>query len=128
MVDSGIYFSREELQCSCEACGHACFMDDDFIAVIDQLRSLYGKPLKISSGFRCPDHNEKVSSTGRSGPHTTGKACDFYVARGSAFELTKLIFTLPFTGVGFQQKGAGRFIHVDLLRSPEAVRPTVWSY
>jgi zinc D-Ala-D-Ala carboxypeptidase len=30
-----------------------------------------------------------------------------------------------FTGIGVQQKGTGRFLHLDTL---ENLRPTVWSY
>jgi hypothetical protein len=33
---------------------------------------------------------------------------------------------LGFTGIGVQQKGTGRFIHVDLTVGQN--RPTVWSY
>jgi len=33
---------------------------------------------------------------------------------------------MNFKGIGVQQKGAGRFIHLDDWASPN--RPTVWSY
>ena len=33
-------------------------------------------PLQITSAYRCPSHNDSVSSTGMAGPHTTGLAVD----------------------------------------------------
>lgn len=96
---------------------------------LDDLRHRYGKPLVVSSGYRCPDHNVKVSSTGRTGPHTTGHAADLLVDRGDAFRLLKIALAMRFTGIGFQQKGVGRFIHLDdlpnLIGQP---RPTIWTY
>jgi hypothetical protein len=33
---------------------------------------------------------------------------------------------MGFTGIGVQQKGSRRFIHLDVLQNPP--RPNVWSY
>jgi hypothetical protein len=38
-----------------------------------------------------------------------------------------LAFKHGFSGIGVQQKGTGRFIHVDVC-STELPRPSVWSY
>jgi zinc D-Ala-D-Ala carboxypeptidase len=38
----------------------------------------------------------------------------------------RLAFKLGFTGIGVQQKGSGRFIHLDTMEG--GTRPTVWSY
>lgn len=120
------HFSRSEFDC--KHCGEN-LMHDSFIDLMDQLREEYGKPVLISSGYRCPAHNMVVSSTGSDGPHTTGKASDIRVSRKDAYKLAKLAFMIGFTGIGFQQKGAGRFIHLDTLRdAPGQPRPTIWSY
>jgi len=37
-----------------------------------------------------------------------------------------LALELGFTGIGVQQKGTGRFPHLDTLEEPP--RPNVWSY
>lgn len=93
---------------------------------VETLRLLYGKPLVVTSAARCPEYNAKVSGTGRIGPHTTGRAIDFGVSRADAHKLLSLAFSMPhFTGVGVNQKGDKRFIHLDDLTDG---RPTVWSY
>lgn len=115
------HFTEAEFRCKC-GCGRAD-MDQQFVERLDSVREYLERPLIISSGYRCPDHNEAVSSTGRNGPHTTGKAADIKISRG--FARTALTtFCLRFSGIGINQKGpdSGRFIHVDDL----PVR--VWTY
>ena len=109
------------------ACKHcqANLMDDTFLARLDDLRDRCGFPLIVNSGYRCPDWNEKVSSTGRDGPHTTGKAADLAVDRARARTVIAVASQMGFAGLGVQQKGAGRFIHIDDVPRETA---TVWSY
>ncbi|MFZ9064655.1 MAG: D-Ala-D-Ala carboxypeptidase family metallohydrolase [bacterium] len=113
------YFKPEEFKCSC--CGEE-HMNLHFVKLLDETRRKLGFPLKISSGYRCPDYNEKVSS-GRDGPHTTGKAADIHIYYGDARLLLDEVMDV-FEGIGINQKGPveGRFIHLDLC----GLR--VWSY
>jgi len=130
-VDHGQFFSRKELQCRCgQFCDYACPMDPDFMDRVDRLREHFGKPLKVTSGYRCPSHNNNVSSTGTSGPHVSGKAIDFGVSRDDAHALLKIAMDINFSGVGIAQKGTGRFIHLDDLTATETnnMRPWLWSY
>jgi uncharacterized protein YcbK (DUF882 family) len=120
------YFKREEFQC--KHCG-AEKMDPAFLTLLDELRHRCGFPLPITSGYRCPVHNQKVSSTGPNGPHTTGKAADIGVSRHRAYDVLRHAIALGFTGIGVQQKGETRYLHLDTLAEPQAApRPTVWSY
>lgn len=120
------YFKLSEFDC--KHCG-ANNMDIVFLEELDELRQLYGKPLIVTSGYRCPDHNAAISSTGRTGPHTSGRAADFLVDRGDALNLLKLALVLGFAGIGIKQHGAGRFLHVDNLPNAHGQpRPTLWSY
>lgn len=125
------HFSDQELSCRC-GCGMT--PKRDFIEKIERLRVAYGKPMKVTSAARCPNYNSKVSKTGARGPHTTGRAIDIAVDREDAFDLLMLIgrmntLGLGITGLGFQQKGSGRFMHLDdLTDEPGQPRPTVWSY
>jgi zinc D-Ala-D-Ala carboxypeptidase len=81
--------------------------------------------MKITSGYRCPKHPIEAAKKA-SGAHSTGLAADIGVDGGEAHKILSLAMQLGFTGIGVQQKGAGRFIHVDLVKSPP--RPNVWSY
>ena len=116
------HFSLDEF--ACKHCGENK-IDHDFVSDLDALRAVYGRPIRISSGYRCPDHNEAVSSTGRGGPHTTGRAADILVNGQDAYDLLLLIAGMGFTGIGINQKGVwtSRFIHLDTLQ-----RKAVWSY
>ena len=127
MIDWNDYpnFHEYEFRCNC-GCGMAD-MDPDFMARLQATRTADGKPMTITSGYRCEEHNEKVSTTGRRGPHTSGKAADVSVARKDAYALLTLA-TGVYSGIGIQQKGAGRFIHLDTLTPDEAFRETIWSY
>jgi zinc D-Ala-D-Ala carboxypeptidase len=121
------YFTPSEFACNhCgenkttpETMGHA-----------DELRHRCGFPLILSSAYRCPDHNAKVSKSGRTGPHTTGEAFDVAVTHRQAYDVLKHAMAMGvFTGIGVQQKGGGRFIHCDTLPdAPGQPRPHVWSY
>ncbi len=119
-------FSEHEFTCKC-GCGKA-EMDSAFMQRLQDLRTENGAPIKINSGYRCPTHNESVSSTGANGPHTTGHAADIAIAGADAFELLRLGLTLGFVGVGLDQKGewSQRYVHLDDLQANN--RPRVWTY
>lgn len=121
------YFTLDEFRCKC-GCGQN-LIDRQFVTELDNLRHKMGFALPITSGYRCPTHNAKVSSTGLTGPHTSGRAADLAVDRFNAFRVLKAALDMGFTGIGLQQKGGGRFVHLDNLpNSAGAPRPTVWSY
>jgi zinc D-Ala-D-Ala carboxypeptidase len=124
------YFKLDELKCKCGQCGSSGYeMDMDFMRKLDALRESVGFALTLSSAYRCPKHNISSSSTGADGPHTTGKAVDVAVAHEQAYAVMKSALELGFTGVGVNQKGASRFIHLDTLtKADNFPRPTLWSY
>lgn len=120
-------FSEEELRCKC-GCGRAD-MRPEFLDRLQDVRTAYGKPLTISSGFRCPDHNSKASHTGFGGPHTTGRAVDIAIRGHDAHALLSLALSHGFTGIGVSQKDASRFLHLDDLEDAASCpRPWIWSY
>tara|TARA_R110002153_G_scaffold266354_1_gene429600 strand:+ start:2888 stop:3310 length:423 start_codon:yes stop_codon:yes gene_type:complete len=121
-------FSPKEM--ACQGTGRL-FVSKYFLDLLQELRRTLDTPLTISSGYRSPEHNQRVSSTGTAGPHTTGKAADILCHGRNAYALMDAALKLGFTGIGVQQKGSlpSRFIHLDALTvDDEMVRPTVWSY
>lgn len=123
MTDWGTieHFTRAEFICKC-GCGREA-MDPDFMRKLDAARESVGVVFSITSGYRCPEYNDKVSGSGLDGPHTTGKAADISLSYTDARKALTT-FCLRFGGVGIKQHGApsGRFIHVDDLTS------RVWTY
>ena len=123
------HFSRKELECHC-GCGQA-EMDYEFLDRLESLRTAFGKPMLVTSGFRCPTYNAQVSGTGFTGPHVTGKAVDIAISGEDAHTLLAFAVHHQFQGLGISQKGPHnkRFIHLDLIENgPGRPRPRVWSY
>jgi zinc D-Ala-D-Ala carboxypeptidase len=124
------YFKTEEFKCKCGICDSTGNeMNPIFISRLNDLREIVGFPLIVSSGYRCPKYNNKVSTTGEKGPHTTGKAVDFSVNGENAYHVLRTALEIGFSGVGIKQNGISRFIHLDILTEREGYpRPRVWSY
>jgi len=130
---STLNFKDHEFRCRC-SCRQMLFTQTA-IEKLQELRSNFGSPMKISSGYRCPRHNADVSSTGRTGPHTVfdndNITVDVLVHTEDAHRLLNLAFGHGFTGIGISQKGEWdkRFLHLDLLAMDVGrMRPTLWSY
>lgn len=119
------YFTEAEFKCKHTG---LCEMNEQFMDKLLQLRIEYARPMTISSGFRDRRHPiEAVKYT--SGAHTTGNACDIAIQGSDALQILRLAMAFGFTGIGIQQKGSGRFIHLDdLPNSKNFLRPTIWSY
>lgn len=115
---------NDQLACSC--CG-VDGLDAEFMAKLDQLREDVGFAMPVNSGYRCPLHNHKVSGTGFTGPHTTGKAVDIGISGGRATALVKAALNAGFLGVGIKQHGPahGRIVHLDMVDRPEQI---IWTY
>lgn len=122
MTDWSVYkhFTRGEFACKC-GCGRAD-MQPLFLGRLQALRMIWGKPMIITSGYRCPDHPvEKAKAT--PGAHAQGIAADIGVSGADAVALLRLALDANFTGIGVQQKGSGRFLHLDIRE-----HPAIWSY
>ena len=119
------HFSDHELMCHCGCGGQPQPM---LVETLENLRALCGFPLRLSSAYRCPKHNEAVSKSGRAGPHTSGLAVDILIAGSQSYELIKNALILGARGIGINQKGImdNRYIHLDWIAGP--YRPNVWSY
>lgn len=125
MIDYGRYpnFSAKEFQCShCGAEG----IKEEVIAKLQAIRTEFGKPMKITSGYRCPQHPVEAKKTSP-GAHALGLAADVGVEGADAYRIVALGLKHGFTGIGVQQKGTGRFIHLDV-RNNELPTPSIWSY
>jgi uncharacterized protein YcbK (DUF882 family) len=126
------HFKPAEFACRCGECGSdGNEMNLDFVDSLDQLRERLGYPMTITSGYRCPAYNERISTTGKDGPHTTGRAADVLISGEQAFRLVQQCSLGGWmSGIGIKQKGPHekRFIHLDDLAGPDHPRPRIWTY
>ena len=103
------HFSREEMMCHCGCEYDAC--DPSLLAGLEILRANIGKPITVTSGTRCPLHNQKVG--GEPGSyHVKGQAADIQVAGMTARNLYMMAYAIPqFRGFGVDDQRA--MLHVD---------------
>lgn len=86
--------------------------------VLDPLRKRYGKPIKVNSGYRCPQLNKAVKGATNS-QHMKGLAAD--ITAGSVKE-NKILFqlvqelNLPFDQLIDEKKFS--WIHVSISNKP----------
>ena len=118
-------FSEAELRCKHTG---KCEMHADFMARLQRLRTAYGQPLRITSGYRHPTHPVEARK-GTTGAHTTGRAVDIGIQGADALRLVAMAVEHGFTGVGIKQHGSARFVHLDdLTGNAQQPRPWIWSY
>jgi uncharacterized protein YcbK (DUF882 family) len=123
------YFKAAELACKCsydECQRHR--MDKLFMFDLIAIREKLPFKFIVSSGFRCQTHNNDVSTTGETGPHTMGVAVDILISGINARALVDAGIKHQFWGIGIKQHGARgrRFIHLDMMWRPEG--RVIWSY
>ena len=73
-----LYFSMIETRCKCGKCtGHSHHqpLEDQLLIRLDLLRTIIGAPIRVNSGWRCPEHNARVEGSANSF-HMRGRAAD----------------------------------------------------
>lgn len=99
-------FTIKELSCRCcnvFGCKPA------FIEKLQEFRDLFGKPLTITSAYRCSKHNAEVGGHPKS-EHVEGVAADIVCTTSEdRFRMVEIAMSLGFHGIG----EAKSYIHVD---------------
>lgn len=124
------HFRLAEFACKCGCASDGSEMSETLLEALDSLRTLCNFPFVITSGYRCPKHPAERSKTS-AGAHSGGLAVDIAVSHENALTLLRHALNGGiFTGIGINQRGSGRFIHLDIAASWEygAPRPHIWSY
>lgn len=70
--------------------------------VLDPLREKYGKPIVVTSGYRCPKLNKAVGGVARS-QHTKGEAADIRCVSNSRAENKRIFDLIVASGLPFDQ-------------------------
>ncbi len=91
--------------------------DQDLVVVVERIRALSGRPLRILSGYRSPSTNRAVGGSRRS-QHLRGTAAD--IPAGVA--TLEQALAAGARGVGIRD---GWAIHIDVRR---VAHPVVWRY
>lgn len=106
-------FKWKEFRCRCgrTECPQ-CRIDARLVAGLQELRERLGRPITITSGFRCPPHNAAVDGKPDS-QHLEGRAADIRVAGMTPTELMRAaerVAVFARGGIGIYSWG----VHVDV--------------
>ena len=72
------WFNLKEFRCKCcKELPADAWMYVDYLTgnVLDPVRELFGKPIKVNSGYRCEKHNKQVGGA-KNSQHLSGQAAD----------------------------------------------------
>jgi uncharacterized protein YcbK (DUF882 family) len=120
------YFKKKELSCKCGC--NAIEFDLTFLAKLNDIREECGFSFPISSAYRCPNHPIEARKEVK-GAHTHGKAVDILASGENALEIIRVAQKHGIQRIGIQQKGSGRFIHLDACTEDDGFPcPAIWSY
>ena len=104
------HFAEAEFACRCCGTLPITGISMALLLGLERLRLRIGRPINISSGYRCPDHNRVVGGVWTS-QHVNGTAADIYVDGMGVRELANICKQI-FDGVGTYVDSG--FVHVDM--------------
>jgi hypothetical protein len=111
----------------CKHCGEN-EIEYELIDKLQSLREDLGFSFIISSGYRC-EHHPIEKKKNKPGTHNLGIAVDIACSHKEALQIVSAAEGYGFTGIGVNQKGNGRFIHLDIAKATDdRPRPHIWSY
>ncbi len=100
-------------------------MDKKLLSMLDEMRGIYGYPIKITSSYRGPEHPIEAAKK-QPGEHSYGAAVDIVSdSGGKTFRLVKAAIEVGFTRIGISRKKG--FIHLGI-GYPNAPEKTIWTY
>ena len=115
MGDISAHFDRSEFACKC-GCGFDT-VDIDLLALMEAVRQEFDKPVIITSGCRCYQHNKDEEGWPDS-KHMEGRAADIVVRGYQPFEV--YAYFLDALGTGGGLGSYADFTHVDSRSGPAA--------
>ena len=106
-------FSVDEFRCGlgspCSSCS-TTLIDEKLVEYLQKIRDHFGKPITITSGYRCPTYNARPEVGGASGSrHTKGQACDFCIHGVAPLEIAQYAESIGIKGIGLYDT----FVHID---------------
>lgn len=101
---------------ACKDGSDPVFIDTELVALLQGIRTHFGRPVTVNSGFRTAAHNKAVGGVSDS-QHCYGRAADIRVPGVSTEQLAAYAETLlPGTG-GIGRYPAKGFVHVDVRKN-----------
>lgn len=106
-------FKSTEFDCHGSGCCTNTLIDDKLVEYVQKIRNHFGKPITVTSGYRCPTHNKRIGGATGS-RHSKGQAADIVVKDIAPREVAKYAESIGILGIGlYETSSDGHFVHVD---------------
>lgn len=106
-------FQYKEFDCHGSGCCSTTVIDEKLVEYVQRIRTHFGKPVTITSPYRCETHNRRVGGATKS-YHMQGRAADIVVQGVSSREVAKYAESIGILGIGLYETSAdGYFTHID---------------
>ena len=106
-------FQYKEFDCHGSGCCSTTVIDEKLVEYVQRIRDHFGKPVTITSPYRCEVHNRRVGGATKS-YHMQGRAADIVVQGVSSREVAKYAESIGILGIGLYETSAdGYFTHID---------------
>ena len=106
-------FRSVEFDCHGVGCCNETLVDMQLVEYLQKIRDHFGKPIIISSGYRCERHNRSVGGATAS-KHKQGMAADIMVTDVKPAEVAKYAENIGILGIGlYETNKDGFFVHID---------------
>lgn len=102
-------FSIREFDCKGANCCAQTPIDEQLVEYLQKIRDRFGKPVYISSGYRCEKHNAKVAGAAPKSKHIDGMAADIVVEGVDPLAVAQFAEMLGVKGIGHYND----FVHID---------------
>ncbi len=106
-------FRVREFDCNGKGCCDSTRIDSQLVDYLQKIRDHFGKPVNLSSGYRCEKHNGKVANAVSNSRHILGMAADIKVSGVAPAEVAKYAESIGVKGIGLYQGADGNFVHID---------------
>lgn len=106
-------FRVSEFACHGNGCCSTVTIDEQLVKYVQMIRDHFGKPVTITSGYRCATHNKNVGGATGS-RHAKGQAADIVVKDVAPAEVAKYAESIGVLGIGLYETAKdGYFVHID---------------
>ena len=96
-------------------------IDPKLVDYLEKIRAHFGKPVRITSGYRSPAYNAKVGGV-KNSYHVKGMAADIVIDGVKSKEVAQYAETIGCGGIGWYE--ARNFTHIDTRSANRSVLPS----
>ena len=98
---------------ACKDGSDEILIDQQLVAILQDIRNHFGKAVTISSGYRTVSYNSKIKNAAKNSKHTLGLAADITVSGVDPVDVANFAKSIGVPGIGYYDKDNGNFVHID---------------